>query len=167
MTNCFTRYDMWQRGFTLINGFKTHLSSVHIAFNLGAGCRHCEETISLSSAIKLLQRGEKNPENMFWCQHNSAAVYSHRDPVCDEETVSEGLSGQHEEQRGDPRAAGHLRRGGWRRDGHQRVRADAHVWLPSAIVHQMHQKKEKKRGCPFSRTSSVWTEQAATLAVSG
>lgn len=61
MTNCFTRYDMWQRGFTLINGFKTHLSSVHIAFNLSAGCRHCEETISLSSAIKLLQRGEKKP----------------------------------------------------------------------------------------------------------
>lgn len=60
MTNCFNRCDMWQRGFTLINGFKTHLSSVRIAFNLSSGCRHCEETISLSSAIKAAAERRKN-----------------------------------------------------------------------------------------------------------
>lgn len=63
MTNCLNRCDMWQRGFKLIKGFKTHSSSVHIAFNLSAGCRYCKETISLSSAIKAApERREKKPE---------------------------------------------------------------------------------------------------------
>lgn len=45
-------------------------------------------------------------------------LFSHRDPVCDEETLPEGLPLQPEEQRRDSRAAGHVRRGGRRRDGH-------------------------------------------------
>lgn len=41
-------------------------------------------------------------------KHHSAVPFSHSDPVCDEETLPEGFSGQYEEQRGDPRAAGHI-----------------------------------------------------------
>ena len=53
------------------------------------------------------------------CIHLIGPSYS--DPGGDEEAFPEGVSGQHEAQRGDPRAAGHLRRGGRRGDGHQRV----------------------------------------------
>lgn len=59
----------------------------------------------------LITRNECNAEEKdleVVLRPNSAVFHSHCDPVCDEETVSEGLSGQHEEQRGDSRAAGHV-----------------------------------------------------------
>lgn len=71
MTNCFSRCDMWQRGFTLIKGINTHLSSIYIAFNHGAGCRYCEEIILLSSGIKAEAERRGKPE---WCTDASPTL---------------------------------------------------------------------------------------------